>query len=141
MTYFFDNTHPPKFAEIIRMLPPPSCVETTSRHLYAVNCLREHFPQNTLDKDWMPKVAADRWIVISGDDAILKNPDERAIRHAVKLTMVMMPKRYMNMQIYPALELMIKAWPALVYAGERSKPGDCYRVQDNGKVEPFEPKK
>jgi hypothetical protein len=139
--YFFDNTHPPKFAEIFTMLPPPSCIDGEAMKNYGVISLRKHFEPNTKDPVWIPQVAEKGWIVISGDDKILRNPVEREIRHRVKLTMVMMPKRYMNSEIYQSLELMIKAWHNIVFAGERSRPGDCYRVQDNGKVEPFTPKK
>ena len=37
----------------------------------------DHFPQNTFDQDWIPKVGQWGWIILTKDERIGRNPMER----------------------------------------------------------------
>ena len=123
VTFFLDNTHPPRFAVVLRALG------------YDVHHLQEKFEHaSTSDVQWMPIVAKNAWICITGDLRIVKKPQERVVRAEAKLTTVFMPSGFTMLKLWPQFELLIKAWPNIVGAVERSRPGDCFEVQRNGKV-------
>ena len=39
----------------------------------------DHFPQNAADVEWIPVVVARGWVIVSRDQAIHRNPLERAV--------------------------------------------------------------
>lgn len=36
----------------------------------------DHFAQNTIDADWLPKVAEHGWLILTGDKRLKKNETE-----------------------------------------------------------------
>jgi hypothetical protein len=133
VTFFLDNTNSPKFAASLRAF------DYDVHHLLDV----PDFPKRgeTLDVEWIPFVAARRWVTITGDHRILTNPEERRLLEEAKLTVIFMPKGFTKDPIWAQYQLLVKAWREIVAVAERARPGDCYEVQRNGKVTIFVPKR
>ncbi len=47
----------------------------------------DHFPENTLDADWIPKVAKWGWVILTKDASIARNPLERQAVARAKIRM------------------------------------------------------
>ncbi len=123
MTYFFDNTFPPRLAEIIKILG----VDT--------HHLQDDFPPGTLDVDWIPEVGKRGWVVITGDRGISKKPAERKALEEANVISVFMAKGFTTKPIFELVSLFIKWWPDIEHAVERVKPGTSLEVNPNGKVD------
>jgi DNA-directed RNA polymerase subunit H (RpoH/RPB5) len=133
VTFFLDNTNPPRFATALRAF------DYDVHHLIEIS----DFPKRgeTLDSEWIPYVAARRWATITGDHRILTKPDERRLLEESKLVTIFLPKGYTKDRLWAQFQLLIKAWEEIVAVAERAKPGDCYEVQRYGKVTFFVPPK
>ena len=133
MTFFLDNTNPPRFAPALRVF------EYDVRHLIEI----EDFPKKgkTADAEWIPYVGAKGWVTITGDHRILVQPDERRLFEQSKLIAIFMPKGFTKDPLWSQFQLVVKAWQEIVAVAERARPGDCYEVQRNGKVTIYVPKR
>ena len=133
MTFFLDNTNPPRFAPALRAF------DYDVRHLLEI----EDFPQKgkTTDSEWIPYVGARGWVTITGDHRILTQPDERRLFEESKVIAIFMPKGFTKDLLWSQFQLVVKAWPEMVAVAERARPGDCYEVQRNGKVTIYVPRR
>lgn len=95
----------------------------------------------TLDIEWIPFVGKQGWIVVTGDHRIVANPVERKVFVEAKIVAFFMPKGFTKDRLWPQVELLVKAWPNIEELALKSRAGDCYEVQRNGKANPFTPKK
>ena len=132
VTFFLDNTNPPGFAPSLRAF------EFDVRHM--LECAE--FPRQgaTKDEEWMPVVGAQGWACITGDRRILVTEPLPRIRRESKLTTFFMPKGYTTQPLWPQYQLLVKCWLDIKANAERARAGDCFEVQQNGKVNLFVPK-
>lgn len=78
MKVFLDNNLPPRLAKALAAL---------FDGIHVVVALREKFPQNVSDIDWISELSKEGgWTVLSSDRRILKNPSEKAALRASNLT-------------------------------------------------------
>lgn len=71
-TFFFDNNLSPSYARMLRALDVDA------------RALREEFPRNTDDVDWLPEIGRRGWVLITHDRSIRTRPAEaRALRASV----------------------------------------------------------
>lgn len=124
MKYFFDNCLPPRIAAALSAL--------------GVDCehLRDSFPQDVKDVEWMPKVAARGLVAITGDERILKRPAEREARKECGLKTVFFSS-IADLQIWPQVLLVMRAWPEIESWAAKARAGQCARVTANAKLEPL----
>lgn len=133
MTFFLDNNSPPCFAPSLRAF------DHDVRHLLEI----ADFPNKgaTKDEEWMPYVGKKGWMTITADRRIAVVERQREIMLAVKLTTFFMPKTYTQQKLWPQYQILVRAWENIVANAERCKPGDCFEVQENGKVHLYVPKR
>jgi hypothetical protein len=62
---------------IDRCLGKHPIVEMLRKTGVTVEIHDDHFPQNTFDQDWIPKVGQWGWIILTKDERIARNPTER----------------------------------------------------------------
>lgn len=129
--YFLDNTFPRQFAPAFRE------VGVDVQHLQEV----EGFDGSTPDVVWMPEVAKRGWITLTADGRILKNAHELRVFSSCGLTLFVMHKHYSKRDLWTQFTELVRAWPAIEQMAERGKPGDCFQVTANCKVDLMKVKK
>ncbi len=106
MRFFFDRNMPPQLARMVDALER----EHTARSYYD----DDRFTDTTPDIEWITGLAADDppWIVISGDERILKNKTELSALREAKLTFFCLSKQWMYMKIaHDGLQGGANNWP------------------------------
>lgn len=126
MTFFLDNTNPPAFAPSLRAFGHDV------QHLLEIAA----FPNKgaTKDEEWIPYVGGQGWMTITSDRRIATAQRQREIMQAARLTTFFLPKTYTQLQLWPQYQILVRAWEQIVANAERCRPGDCFDVQENGKV-------
>lgn len=108
--------------------------EALRPHGYTVEIRDEHFPQDTGDTDWIRKVAARGWIVLTCDRNIARKEPERskfgtAPTHTFilyALTQVSREKR---------VTLVLEALPKLSRLVKEGSSHGIYRVHTDGRID------
>ncbi len=126
MTYFLDNTFPRQFAASLRPF------ELDIQHLQEI----VDFPKKgaTKDEEWMPYVGTRGWITLTADRRIASGQQQRELLLASKLTTFFMPKNYPRHGLWQQFQILVRAWEQISANAERARLGDCFDVQENGKV-------
>lgn len=126
MKYFFDNCLSHKFVTALTALDYTNLVH-----------LKDEFPVDAIDVDWMPIVAQRGWIVVTADLRIRSRPEERAVRERLKLTTIFFAGAFQNLSFAEQSWRIIRWWPDIVRVSSKQKAGNCLMVTVNGKVEDF----
>lgn len=126
--YFFDNCISPHLARAMK------CIGANVTHLQ-----EEGFQPHTLDVEWIPVVAAKGWVVVTSDLRILSREHERAALRAAGSVAFFLPNSTPRKPRWDQAAFLTKCWPGIVASGEYARPGDCFEVQENGKVKRMEP--
>lgn len=121
--YFLDNDLSPKLASILTIMEED------------VTCLAEHFPRDSKDEVWIPRVAEWGWVIITIDHKILTRPAERAALESSKATAFFLAKNFLSLKLMEQGEQILKLFPKIAAVAAKAPPGALYRVQQNGKVE------
>lgn len=127
MRFFFDNNLAPRLAHGFREF-------VAGEH--EISHLRDRFPPDISDVDWMRSLAAEPgWVVISGDVRIGKNPHEIAAWKAAGHTIFFLKSGWTNIGFWEQVRKLAKCFPELVKTARRAKPGASYVVTMNGRIE------
>jgi len=121
LKFFFDNNLSPYLAEAIHLL--------SSQDGHEVVHMRDKFPHNPPDSEWIAQLGDERgWIIISGDVNILKNSHEREVWKQAKLTTFVFGKSFMNKKNWEQIWIVFRWWPEIVDMAERVAAGAAYQV-------------
>ena len=123
MTFFFDNNLSARLAEILRILGVD------------VIHLRDRFPQDVKDVDWIPIVGSEGLIVVTADDRLRRNVAERAAIRQYTVSVIYLPKNYLDRGLWEQAEFMVRHWRKIESQLDRLSPGFQVRSTDNGKLE------
>lgn len=126
MTYFLDNTFPPQFAPSLRAFGHDI--------LHLLDVADFEHKGATKDEVWVPYVGARGWVALTSDRRIASAERQRGILIAAKMTTFFMPKGYSAHQLWPQYQLLVRAWEQIRANADRARPGDCFDVQESGKV-------
>jgi hypothetical protein len=122
LRFFFDNQLSPRLAASLGAL--------AGFDGDVVTHLREKFPQNTKDVDWIPKLAEERdWIIICGDLDIVRTRVEQQVWRSAKLVGFFLKKGWMNLPPWEQAWRLVKWWPVIRRQAEIAAPGSTYLVQ------------
>jgi hypothetical protein len=125
--FFFDNNLPPKIAKGLNEFVSP---EHEVRHL------REKFPANTDDADWMKELAKEAdWIIVTADIRIGKNPHEIEAWKQAGHTIFFLKPGLLKMNFWDQAQKFVKCFPEILKTAERAKRGASFMVTVNGKIE------
>ena len=127
MKFFFDNNLSPKLARSLDALAEPE---------HRVTHLRQRFPGNTSDVEWMSALAAEEdWIIVSGDLRIRNNPHEVAAWKKAGHTTFFLKQGWLDLGPWDQMWKLAKAFPELVDTASRAPRGSPFFVTVNGKIE------
>ena len=119
MRFFFDNNLALRIARAIDQLVDPPI---------KVHHLRERFPPNVADVDWMRTLAEDGdWVIVSGDLRITKNPHGRHAWEATGLTTFFL-KGWMNQSFWLQAANLVRWFPDIMSQAQRVEPGASFIV-------------
>jgi hypothetical protein len=123
VTFFFDNTFPPKIPELLRILG----VDATH--------LQDHFPANTMDRDFIPHVGERGWVLVTGDNNQNRQPAEKKALEDNKVIAVFVYRGFTHLKIFPQVAYIVKNWPAIAERVAKVRPGTSLEINVNGKIE------
>ncbi len=129
MKFFFDNCLSPNLVQAIRLLDDA----------YEIKHLREKFPGDAKDVDWIGTLASEGdWVIISGDPRITRNPQNRAAWKQSGLTAFFFKKVWAQQGLWDQFWRTVRWWPTLKQTAKAAKPGTGYLVPVNfGPLEPL----
>lgn len=120
MRFFLDNCLSPRIARALNELSQPN---------HEVVHLRERFPQDAPDSVWLAALAQQRrWVIISGDARILKNPQNRAVLKESGLTAFILARGWLNHRFYDQAWRIVRWWPRIIASAEAIQPRVVYAV-------------
>jgi predicted nuclease of predicted toxin-antitoxin system len=122
VTFFFDNHHSPEIVQIL-------ChADVDAIHL------REKFATGTDDVEWIPKVAEQGWILVTGDHKIARRREEKRVFQEARLITFFLSKTYNNKSRLVRIRWIINQWEKIETEASGASPGDCFEVPFKGKI-------
>jgi hypothetical protein len=124
--FFFDNNLAPKLARGFNQF-------VVGEH--EVIHLRDLFPQQTPDVDWMRQLARESgWVILSGDVAIGRNPHEVAAWKHAGHTIFFLKAGWTNIAFWQQVQKLGRCFSDIIARAQRAKSGDSFLVTVNGKI-------
>lgn len=130
MKFFLDNCLP------LRWAPALSHLAGVSE--YPVTHLRDKFPADAKDIDWIATLAGEGgWTIISGDIRITKLRHEREAWLRSGLTAFFLAKGWMNLPLWDQTWRIVRWWPDVIKQAGLVRPGAGFVIplNYNGKFE------
>lgn len=127
MKFFFDNNLASKIARGLNGFVAPD---------HEVVHLKEHFPANTNDVDWMKALAQEEdWIIVTADVRIGKNPHEIQAWKQAGHTIFFLKPGWTDMRFWDQAQKFTKSFPQIIGKAQEAKRGSSFIVSANGKIE------
>jgi hypothetical protein len=125
--FFFDNNLASKIAKGLNGFVSPE---------HQVTHLKEKFPPNIGDVDWMNALAEEKgWIIVTADVNIGKNPHEIEAWKQAGHTIFFLKPGWLKMPFWDQAQKFVKCFPEILKKAERAQPGASFMVTVNGKIE------
>ncbi len=125
MKFFFDNCVSSRIAAAVRAL-------ADLQHLEIVH-LREKFPEEIDDIEWIPKLAAEgEWVIVSGDERISRSRAEKAAWRESGMTAFFFASGFANKSRWVQAEIVMRWWPQIVLQAQRCATGSGFLMQHKG---------
>lgn len=123
MTFFFDNTFPPKLAQLLQWLG------VDARHLRHCG-----FAPSAPDTHWIPEVGRNGWVVITADVNIRQDPAERVALEAADVVAFFLYAGFTNQRKWDQTLWLLKYWSVISAAAGNSERGHSYLVTKGGRL-------
>jgi len=121
LRFFFDNNVSPRIAAAISILATQEKDEVTY--------LSKRFPEDALDVQWIPVLAAEgKWIIISGDEAIQRRPAERKVFSDAKLTTFFLASAWPRAPFWDQAYFMVRWWPRIREFAQHAPAGTVVQI-------------
>ena len=133
MKFLFDNCLPPNIARALSELDPNHRIEH----------LRDRFPQDIEDPEWIRQLADEGdWVIVSADTRIPKNPQNRQAWRQSGLTGFFFLKAWTNHPFWEQAWRAVRWWPDITRTADTVQPGVGFWVPVNyggkgGKLKPI----
>ena len=123
MRYFFDNNLSIHLARAIAALCKPERIEVTH--------LRDKFPANISDVEWIDALASEQdWVVIS-QDRLTRNPLEKEALRRSGLIAFILVKGWSRHREWDIAAQLVRWWPRIMEAAEMVQGGAAFEVPWN----------
>jgi len=127
MKCLFDNNLSPKLAKTLNFLEGDDGI--------IVEHLREKFPSDASDVDWINKLAKEGdWFVITQDNRIMKNTHERKAWKEARIPIVFLHKSWVKQGFWDTSWKLIKCWPKLKEIIIRDRKRKSFVLNTKGKI-------
>ncbi len=121
MKVFIDNNLPPRLAKAIHCLVEPDGHQVTH--------LRERFPANAPDVDWIATLGKEGgWVIITADHDIVRRQAEKAIWRQVGLVAFLLSRGWAAFSPVDQAWRLIKLWPSIEKQVALAAPGSVYSL-------------
>ncbi|HVT10941.1 MAG TPA: hypothetical protein VHE55_01635 [Fimbriimonadaceae bacterium] len=125
-TFFFDNDISPRIVEALKKLVNPNDADLIA--------LRERFPQNTKDVDWIPDAGKNDWVVISRDFNQRRRDSEHAALRLHKVRALYIRQSGNPAELYADAARIIKNWPKIYEWGRTAKPHALAKLDSSDRI-------
>ncbi|HEY1788283.1 MAG TPA: hypothetical protein VGJ73_09020 [Verrucomicrobiae bacterium] len=127
MKFFFDNNLAPKIAKGLNGFVFPE---------HEVIHLKDKFPANTPDVDWMKALAGERdLMIVTGDVRIGKNPQEVLAWKAAGHTIFFLKQGWISLGFWVQAHKFVKCFPSIIAEAKLAQRGSSFIVSVNGNIE------
>ena len=123
MTFFLDNNISPKIVLLL------GAMDVGAVHLI------EQFAVDTPDTEWLPVVARNGWVLVTGDRAIRTRPPERQALSESGVKAVFLHKSIMALDRNAQCAWFLKHWNSIGETVVRAPRGACFMARLNGRLE------
>lgn len=125
-TFFFDNDISFRIVDALKQLVPPGECE--------LKALREVFPQDAKDVDWIPHAGQHGWIVISRDHNQRRRDAEHKALLAHGVTALYIRQSGNALELFPDAARIIKNWPKIRAWGETAAQGSLAKLDTSDRI-------
>jgi hypothetical protein len=109
LKFLFDNNLPPHLARAIKALSAKD-----SGRVHDVIALRDRFPHDTPDTEWMEVLAKEGgWCIVSSDQ-FRKSHAERELVRQAGFTVFVLHKSWSSQTYWPKAANMVAWWPRII---------------------------
>ena len=127
MKFFFDNNLAPRIAKGLNGFVAPE---------HEVIHLRDRFPANTTDLDWMRQLAQEPdLIIVTADVRIGRNPQEVEAWKQAGHTIFFLKPGWTDMKFWDQAQKFTKCFPAIIETARAARRGSDFIITTNGKIE------
>lgn len=128
MRFFFDNNLPQKLAGALGYLENERGIE--------IKHLRDLYKPNEKDTVWIADLGKQGdWVILTKDNAISKNHDERLAWEESKLPIIFFASSLLDQDFWELSSKVIKAWPT-IKATLAASSAKRFDLTANGKIKP-----
>lgn len=114
---------PPALAKVLRTLD------------YDVVHLREHFPEDAKDEQWLPEVGKNGWAILTVDLRIAKSRATQELLKAANTVSVFLFPGFQKMGRDEQVAWAVRHFSEIKRRAESSKRGTSLLARQNGKIE------
>jgi len=127
MKCLFDNNMPPKLAKTLNFLEGDDGM--------TVEHLKEKFPPNTPDIEWITKLSKEgKWFIITQDNQIRKRSPEKKAWQESHIPIIFLQKSWIKLNLWEMAWRLIKYWPELKENINLNRKNESFQLTINGKV-------
>lgn len=107
--------------------------ELSTRQSVVVTPLRDRFPTDVKDEEWLRVLGEERdWVILSGDYAITKKPHERKAWLESGLTIFFLQRGWTNIDFWTQAWKLVKWWPTIIETAQSIETGQAWGVPVSG---------
>jgi hypothetical protein len=125
-TFFFDNDISFRIVRALSQLVDPSHHELLA--------LRDRFPVNTRDTDWIPEAGANGWIVVSRDHNQRRRDAERRALQEHNVRALYIRQSGNALELYADAARIIRCWPKIRDWGNAAGPGALVKLDTADRI-------
>ena len=122
MIFFFDNDFSPKIPRILVIMGHEAC------HL------RDHFPADAPDVEWLERAGRERWVIVTADSRIRRNRAERMALQQANTPTIFVSGAVRHYEAREQVIWFIKHWPQVETALRKAGPGMIFEMSAHGKI-------
>ena len=127
MKCLFDNNMPSRLAKTLNFLEEKDGI--------VVEHLREKFPPNIPDIDWIKELSKEGgWFVITKDSQIRSRSHERKAWQESKIPIIFLQKSWVKKDFWEMTWRFIKCWPDLKKNINRNIKNNSFEISINGHI-------
>jgi predicted nuclease of predicted toxin-antitoxin system len=123
-TFFFDNDISFRIVHALRELV----------HDHELIALRDRFPLNAKDTEWIPEAGKNGWVVISRDFNQRRRDSEHQALRKNKVKAIYIRQSGNPADLYADAARIIKQWPKIQAWGLNAKPGTLARLDTSDRI-------
>lgn len=121
MKFLLDNDIPFKIAHALTALGEP------------VEALRDVYGADAQDADWIPKAAAEKYVVVTADRKMLRGSAEKEALRKYKLTVLFLQPFFANLRMWDKAVWFIRKWESIRNFGTSASKGTLAKIGHQGR--------